>query len=129
MKKSINISDIIVPEAFRLSRPSKNKISRGRRFFKQYGCIDKPIVVDNDNNLIDGYIRYLILLENKVDIIQVQIYGVTYKNTSTTYVFGKHPHVDKEFVWRMTRNTINKDALEVGSKVIVNTTKGMRAVW
>jgi hypothetical protein len=128
MKKQINISDIIVPNKFKFSLPSRYKMNKCREFYKAHRRVDKIITIDSNNNLVDGYIRYLVLLENGVDKVNVKTFNVTYRNSKTTYIFGKHPNVDKEYVWRMTNKTVNKESLEVGSKAVVNTKKGMRTV-
>lgn len=115
----IHMSDIIIPEDFKKTKPSKKKMVQCREFDCKNGYIDKDIIVNEYNILRDGYIRYLVLLENNVDMVEVSTLA-TYRNISTTYVYGKHYALGKEYVWRLTKRTKNKEALAVGKIARVN---------
>jgi hypothetical protein len=63
----IEISDIKIPNAFTRAeaRPSRVKYQAHMGYFKANDTVDKPITVENLNGRIslkDGYIRYLILI-------------------------------------------------------------------
>lgn len=65
----VNISHINVPNDFLATTPKVWKVREYYHRYFQNGCIDKPITVIKNNNtkqieLVDGYIRYLICLNN-----------------------------------------------------------------
>ena len=62
--KWVAISDIIIPDVFANTKPRQYKIDKIRNYYLEYGCVDKPVTVNGNNVLIDGYIRYLVLKEN-----------------------------------------------------------------
>ena len=68
MKYSLmKVSDIKVTSAFRRTTPRSYKMDACREYYKQNGRIDKPIIVSRSGYVLDGYIRYLILKEKKID--------------------------------------------------------------
>ena len=62
--KWVALSDIIISEPFASSKPRISKLTKVRNYYLEYGGIDKPIIVNQKNILLDGYIRYLVLKEN-----------------------------------------------------------------
>ena len=71
--KWIAVSDIIISEAFAQTQPKQSKLNRIRDYYLKYGSIDKPIVVNRNNLLLDGYVRYLVLKENNAEYAKVKI--------------------------------------------------------
>ena len=67
MKVEVRLSDIIVPGHMKATPPREAKMNKVRAFYNKNHCIDKPIILNKDNLLLDGYVRYLVLLENKVE--------------------------------------------------------------
>lgn len=61
--QKIKLSDIKINEAFKNTSPTEHKIERVRRKYLQDGVQDKPVVINEDGYLVDGYIRYLVLQE------------------------------------------------------------------
>ena len=117
--RKMKLSDIKITEAFENTVPTESKMNECRHNWNTYNLQDRYIVVNNDNVLIDGYIMYLVLMENKEEYAEVKISNCkrkrwhrkntkdliipSYKQNSTTYVFGVHPNSNctKEFVWRI----------------------------
>lgn len=62
--KLIALSDIIITDNFLNNPPKEKKLNKIRRYYSEFGVIDKPIIINKKNVLIDGYIRYLVLKEN-----------------------------------------------------------------
>lgn len=52
----------------------------------------------------------------------------TYKSNPTLYVYAHHKHKSKVYTWRMTSKTRNTGDLKVGSRIIVETKNGTKAV-
>ena len=72
----IYISDIAIKISFKQSEPSIKKILRKLNYYKKHKCFDKPIIIDKDGVLQDGYINYLLckLLSIKsIDVIVQEI--------------------------------------------------------
>lgn len=124
------LSEIKINEEFSSTKPSNIKVQECRKFWAKNHKQDRYLVVNEDGYLIDGYIQYLILKENKVDEAEIQISNVrknkwkrmkkdTYRNQLTTYIYGKHPGDEKKktYIWRVPnsngwdefRNNINVD--------------------
>lgn len=115
---SINL--IKVPNRFSHSRPNEDKMEACREFYRTNHRLDRDIVVDENMVLKDGYIGYLVLIENKAKVVCV-------KQTNTrqvTLVYGVHPGVDKEYRWKMVDDTEGSENLKIGSHAIVRTTFG-----
>lgn len=141
--KRIKLSEIKISSAFANTTPSPHKIHKYRESYRE-NCHrqEKPIVIDKNNYLRDGYIQYLILKEDGVDeamIIRKNKYKnnkisrkiPAYKNSKTTYIYGIHPEdkLKKERVWRVPNTWIGweKDLLP-GDNIIVDTKYGIRTI-
>lgn len=57
--KKLKLDDIRVPRRFAESRPSPEKLNEKYRRYIETGVLDK-VYVDEDMNLVDGYISFLI---------------------------------------------------------------------
>ena len=57
---NINIEDIKIPAEFEMTPPRKAKMDRKRRYYKEHGQFDKPIVLKQNLELTDGYINFLL---------------------------------------------------------------------
>lgn len=71
--KWVALSDIIINEPFASSKPKISKINKIRKYYSEYGYVDKPITVNYNNILLDGYLRYLVLKENDVKYVNAKI--------------------------------------------------------
>lgn len=108
------LSEIKITEEFLNTKPSNIKVQECRKFWGKNHKQDRYLVINEEGYLIDGYIQYLILKENKVDEAEIQISNVrknkwkrmekdTYRNQLTTYIYGKHPGDEKKktYIWRV----------------------------
>lgn len=115
---SINL--IKVPNRFSHSRPNEDKMEACREFYRTNHRLDRDIVVDENMVLKDGYIGYLVLIENEAKVVCVK-----QANTrQVTLVYGVHSGVDKEYRWKMVDDTEGSENLKIGSHAIVRTTFG-----
>lgn len=122
MSYYIKLSDIRIPDQFKKSSPLQNKIEAARKYFDEYGKFDKPIVINKDNILMDGYIRFLLALELNMDCIEVEYYNPDFLNeyaypTNSKYIRGKFDDYNKEYIWRANWN----QNIDVGDRVTVIT--------
>ena len=132
----IELKDIIIPEKFAKSYPSDYKFNRIREKYRRGENIENDIIVNASGYLVDGYIRYLVLMENGIEQADVRIVPDTYKPKEkkkkkkklSTYVYAKHYDSGKMYVWRICGKTKNKQYLEIGSTVLVNTQHGWKRV-
>lgn len=140
----IKLSDIIINKSFTETTPKEEKMIECREIWRYEGKQDRPIVLNKKNMLIDGYVMYLILMEHKEEYAEVTYskkhnrrYEMlpkvkpSYKNTSTTYIYGVHPNSNcsKEFVWRVPASWGNwADNLQIGDTVLCQTKFGFAPV-
>lgn len=71
--RRMKLSEIKIKESFSNTTPSEEKMDECRHNWRMYGKQDRYIVVNHDNELIDGYIQYLILVEHKEEYAEVKI--------------------------------------------------------
>lgn len=57
-----NINLIRVPRVFSGSHPNEDKMNACRAYYRENHKIDRDIVVDENMQLKDGYIGYLVLI-------------------------------------------------------------------
>lgn len=150
--KKMDISSINISESFANSHPREGKLAKCRNNWNQFHSQDRYIVVDFQNNLIDGYIQYLILKENGIDKAEVIISGKRrkfwhrknmepcvvppYKNEETTYIYGMHYNKEKgefskEYVWRVPKSWSEagwENGLLPGDDILANTKHGLKPV-
>lgn len=122
MFKKIKLDDIKISRSFLRTHPSESKIQAVEKYYKRHRKVDKNIIIDDNNVLVDGYIRYLVLKAHG------QRYTRQYNYSIQTYVYGKHSENGKEFVWKLTKNTKNADNLLVGCKAKVRTKWGIKPI-
>lgn len=110
----MKLSEIKISNAFKEHEPSEKKMEKCRKKFRK-GKMDRQIVLDVNGYLIDGYVLYKVLEENNYsEDIPVVVYS-----KPTTYVYGKHPGNDKEYVWKVPKKCkgFNK---KVGDVILVH---------
>lgn len=66
----MKLADIIIPDYLAESVPNEAKMNRVKRYFLKYGELDKPIIINHKKELVDGYIRYLVLKEFDVEHVK-----------------------------------------------------------
>jgi hypothetical protein len=144
----IKFSDIKITDGFAATIPSESKLEECRYNYNTYGKIDRWIVVDNTNTLIDGYIAYLVMKENGYTDEEIQVKQsnirkkrwyrkntenwsglVQYKRIPTIYVYGKHHEDGKEYVWRIpeTKRELASEIV-IGGNALVNTKHGNKVI-
>lgn len=140
--KRMRLEDIKIPEAFALTSPKEEKMCECREFWRYEGKQDRPIVVNHNNILIDGYVMYLILLEHKEEYGYVhklykknkikrnkKVNTNTYRNKPTIYIYGKHPKSKRTLVWRVPERWIGwTDNLHIGDTIFCRTKYGIKPV-
>nr|DAZ52779.1 MAG TPA: hypothetical protein [Caudoviricetes sp.] len=111
MKATIKLSSIKIPKSYAVTTPSEKKVRTKRKKYRK-GKL-RAITINTDGFLINGYISYLILKENNVEDAEVNIVDIkkndnsnvpeSYRNTRTTYIYGKHPNnkSEKIYTWRI----------------------------
>lgn len=57
---TIDLSHINIPPSFAATVPNPYKVYKCVDYFKKTGRLDCEIIIDKDNVLVDGYIRYLV---------------------------------------------------------------------
>lgn len=150
----MKLSEIMIPESFEISKPSRSKYVKCEKYYNETGNQDRYIVVDENNVLVDGYIMYLVLKNHGVECCdakritlrkhkytdkQRNRYGrlvppekvLTYKEKPTVYIYGKHPNgiIDKEYVWRLPKSKENMyDVLLPGDLIYCSTKNGIAPV-
>lgn len=129
----LEISEIKIPNSYLQSTPKRKKIDEAIEYYKLNGRFDRPIVINNENILVDNYARYIAALElgiNKINCANIQEYKAIYptlypgkkfqpktiNNHPKLYVIGKFQNCNKEYTW------INKHRLDisVGDKIVVS---------
>lgn len=68
----IPITDIFVPENFAKSKPRDWKIRRVRDRLGDKKKLDKPITINQDHYIVDGYTRYLVAKEIGMGYVPVR---------------------------------------------------------
>lgn len=140
--KYLKLSDIYIKVSFANSIPKEEKIEECRRFWNTYHQQDRYIVVNNRHTLIDGYIQYLILKENNVEVAEVHFSKKkkkkwirkekTYRESETTYIYGVHTNSNdhKERVWRIPNSWWDgwTDSLNIGDMLLVKTKYGLAPI-
>ena len=117
----MKLEDIIVPNLFLQHPPNPRKMKQCRLHYCD-NIIDREIVVDEFNTLLDGYVLYLVLKENGIEEFDVEV-----KNPPL-YIWGKHPNNNKKYCWRI-RDMRYQDACNYLYKIaIVDTNKGLQPV-
>lgn len=140
--KYLKLSDIRIKDSFASSVPREEKIDECRRFWNTYREQDRWIVVNNRHTLIDGYVQYLVLKENNVEVAEVHYSNKrkkkwfrkvkTYRECETIYIYGVHTNQkdNTERVWRVP-NSWGKgwvDKLNIGDILLVHTKNGLAPI-
>jgi len=122
-------------------------MSECRNYWNTYHKQDRYIVINKNNELIDGYIQYLVLKENDVEEASIKISNRRkkrwyrknvkdwtnshYRNEETTYIYGVHPNSNctKEFMWRVPKNwTWFAENVQIGDFILCRTKFGIAPI-
>jgi hypothetical protein len=131
VKEVLSVTEIKVPHWF--LEPNETKMRECRAYYAKYGKLDREIVVNSRGTIKDGYVGYLILLENGVRETEVTMLVSkqqvdSYRTQPTTYVYGRHNPRLKEYTWRIAEQTKGVENLKVGGRVLVRTQHGEKVV-
>lgn len=132
MMKCMALADIVVPACYQAHPPVQYKMEICRDYFKEFLDLDRRLVVSPKGVLLDGYVGYLVLMENGVEAWPVYVHVApekkTYRNTETIYIAGVHGNRKKEFWWRITPKTTDANLAAPGCRAVVATKYGMSCV-
>ncbi len=147
MSRKMKLSYIKIKESFAITTPKEEKMEECRNNWNTYHRQDRYIVINTDNELIDGYIQYLVLKENGVEEADIKISNKcekrwyrknvkdwtapSYKNEETTYVYGVHPNrrCNKTFIWRVPKGwTWFAENVQIGDSILCDTRFGIAPV-
>ena len=67
----VKVSDIIIPEEFKATKPRFEKMIQKRKFYRKNNRFESKIVLNKDFLLIDGYTSYVIAKENGMKYVEV----------------------------------------------------------
>lgn len=68
----VSIENIVIPDLFLKHSVMKKKINKVNAYYKYFHCLDEPITIKKQNNLLtNGYVRYVYAKENNIDKIPV----------------------------------------------------------
>lgn len=144
--KKMRLSDIKIKDTFAATTPREEKMHECRDYYLKHGTQDRVIVVNHSGELIDGYIMYLVLQELGEEEAEIKIsdrckkwwrrkennrlLSSAYRNHPTTYIWGLHPHSDKEYMWRVSNKRTDSVYKEIlpGDAVLVDTKYGKKSV-
>lgn len=126
--KSMKLKDIIISDDFKTTQPAKWKMAQCRKHYETTHQLDRDIILNEDNVLIDGYVAYLVAQENGIEDVDV-VYGLIDHNANNiAYIYAKHQPNGKKYIWRVTNQTVNIKELQAGAVAIVDTRYGTREV-
>lgn len=144
--KKINLSEIKVPLYMAHTQPNPKKIAICKDYWLKHHEQDRYIVLNKDNEIVDGYVQYLVLKEiglssayiansqcanarhNRLsNYDKAKIYG--HPEPERTYLYGIHPNNpnSKEYVWRIPDKWIDYDP-KAGDLVYCKTKFGVSPV-
>jgi hypothetical protein len=69
--KIVLLKDIKIPKKYK--EPKKQKLDERKEYFETFRNFKVPVIIDKDNNLIDGYTTYLIAKNNGFNSIEVRV--------------------------------------------------------
>lgn len=128
----MKLCDVKIRKSFRKHSPSSEKMDICRRYFNEYGVLDRDIVIDERGTLVDGYVGYLVLKENGVEDWGVKSLSENIDN-ALLLIAGKHPNNEKVYYWVANRRTKGlyenaKDSAVTYKRACVETKYGPRMV-
>ena len=113
------LDDIKIYRCFAAHEPKPKKMEQKERYFEETGAFQSQIILDSQNNLIDGYTSYLLARANSIQFVPVR-YG------KRQIVKASHRPGGKLYSWELPRILI--DRVSAGDKAIVCTERGARTV-
>lgn len=137
--------EIKIKESYKNSKISNKKLKNFIEFWKTSNAIPNNIILNDKNELIDGYYSYLALTGSgylgKVPVSyrdeesyfskprkvhNYEFKNNSYRNTNTVYVYGKFSENGKIYIWKLPNK--NFALINIGDKIKVNTSYGVRKI-
>ena len=121
----MKLSEIKIPKCFAKTQPSPTKLVNCAAYCRKFGTLDKPITINKDKVLVDGYVRYLVAKKLHMDDVPV-----VNQRPVRIYVKGKHNPDGKDYWWIVKKKDENKfiEKSHVGDHILVDTKKGERII-
>ena len=102
----VDVNDIRIPYYF--STPNPEKYATKLKKYRDGGTLS-PIIIDENMNLVDGYISYLIL-KNEGHLWVEAYYDDEFP---VIYIHGNHLHSDKQYTWYVPHKMSKKFSKKV----------------
>lgn len=120
----MKLKDIVIPKDFQLKSPRIGKLIECARYFQKFGALDKPITVNKQGILMDGYVRYIVAKKMGLEEVPTII------NEAGVYVLAHHAVKGKRYWWKVKSKDERKfiDKVYKGDRILVNTKKGLCTV-
>ncbi|MCM1235073.1 MAG: hypothetical protein NC489_33660 [Ruminococcus flavefaciens] len=115
----ISTDDIKIFPCFAEHPPGADKMQSKARYFSEKGLLQSSIILDRENNLIDGYTSYLLARQQGIRLVPAR-YG------KRQIVRARHKPGGKLYTWELPENLI--DRVSAGDAVLVHTHKGVTVV-
>lgn len=116
---TIPTDDIKIFPCFAELPPMAEKMERKARYFAEKGDLQSHIVLDSENNLIDGYTSYLLARQQGIQCLPVR-YG------KRQIIRANHREGGKLYTWELPEKLI--DRVSAGDAVLVHSRKGVAVV-
>lgn len=133
----MKLSDIMIPPHFKAHPPAKWKLDICFAYYDKHRKLDRELVINHTGVLQDGYVGYIVLMENGITEYDVKIVSeyqkpirpyAPYRRKPTTYVVARHGSNPNEYVWRITPQTKHAKHIIPGSHILVDTKNGCKVV-
>lgn len=69
----MNLEDIIISDQFTKYSPHFSKIKKCYQIYKRHKTWDRDIVINRNNVLLDGYVKYLLCKMFDIKVVDVNI--------------------------------------------------------
>lgn len=123
----MRLDNIKIPENYLKTPPKQWKLDACREYFREFGHIDRRIVVDKNGILRDGYVGDLVFKENGITDCDVVVNSKKQiKCPDKYYLFAVHEGHQKEYAWRIPKKLLK--GCRIGRFALVNTRNGMQWV-
>lgn len=116
---TIPTDDINIFPCFAEHPPIVEKMERKARYFAEKGLLQSCIILDQENNLIDGYTSYLLARQQGIRLVPVRC-------GKRQIIRTRHKHGGKLYTWELPENLT--DRVFAGDAVLVYTQKGVTVV-
>lgn len=116
---TIPTDDIKIFPCFAEHPPGADKMQSKARYFAEKGDLQSHIILDGENNLIDGYTSYLLARQQGIRLVPAR-YG------KRQIIRASHREGGKLYTWELPGLLI--DRVSAGDKAVVRTERGARTV-